>query len=73
MKEWLFHKDTREAVLFNQGEADTNVWMDSPDKCKEVVVFDRDALKTEADSLGISYPPNIKNERLLNMINEVKN
>lgn len=81
-KEWLYHKDTREAKLFEEGEErDLTVWLDSPALCKEIVevsdtleaaTYDRDALKLEADELGISYPLNIKNERLLNMINEVK-
>jgi hypothetical protein len=35
-------------------------------------VSERDALKAEADALGLEYPANIKTEKLIKLIQEAK-
>lgn len=73
---WMYDKKTGEGVLFHD---DTNIpegYEESPALCDctpieaDIVSNDRDMLKAEATKLGLSFPSNVKTEKLIAMIQE---
>jgi hypothetical protein len=76
---WMYNIKTREAKLFNSvDDYNADEWVDTPALCdaeeQELAEepINRIVLLKEAVDLGLEFPKNIPNERLLNMIEVAK-
>lgn len=75
-KHWMYNLETGEGVLFNSvDEYNPEKWANTPALCNkvedvEVVLSERDMLKKEASELGLTFPSNVKTEKLMEMISE---
>lgn len=73
---WMYKKETGEAVFFEDHTKVPEGYEESPALCNctaieaNVVLNERDALKEEATKLGLEFPANISNKKLIAMIQE---